>query len=129
MLNQEALQQMMLSGDPRATSYLTGLKTLKDINTNPEGTPKVVGRSLVTPTGQVIYTDPNDTGLKAPPTRDRIVNGMTVQETMIGAPTPQNPEGVWKEIGRGARFKEEAPVYSGESVNDEEEEDQVPDKF
>ena len=118
MLNQEALQQMMLSGDPRATSYLTGLKTLKDINTNPEGTPKVVGRSLVTPTGQVIYTDPNDTGLKAPPTRDRIVNGMTVQETMIGAPTPQNPEGVWKEIGRGARFKEEPPVAFDNQVLD-----------
>jgi hypothetical protein len=34
-LNQEALQQLMLSGDPRATSYLTGLKTLREI-TSPQ---------------------------------------------------------------------------------------------
>jgi hypothetical protein len=32
-LSQEALNAMILSGDPRATSYLTGLKTLKDITT------------------------------------------------------------------------------------------------
>ena len=31
VLNEEALQQLMLSGDPRANQYLTGLKTLKDI--------------------------------------------------------------------------------------------------
>ena len=30
-LNQEALQQLMLSGDPRATSYLSGLKTLREL--------------------------------------------------------------------------------------------------
>jgi hypothetical protein len=33
VLNQEALQQMMLSGDPRAASYLSGLKTLKELTT------------------------------------------------------------------------------------------------
>lgn len=32
-LNQEALQQMMLSGDPRAAGYLSGLKTLKELTT------------------------------------------------------------------------------------------------
>ena len=32
-LNQQALQQMMLSGDPRAASYLSGLKTLKELTT------------------------------------------------------------------------------------------------
>ena len=33
VLNQEALQQMMLSGDPRAAGYLSGLKTLKELTT------------------------------------------------------------------------------------------------
>jgi hypothetical protein len=32
-MSQEALNAMILSGDPRATAYLTGLKTLKDITT------------------------------------------------------------------------------------------------
>jgi hypothetical protein len=35
-LNQQALQQMMLSGDPRATSYLSGLKTLRELTTAPK---------------------------------------------------------------------------------------------
>jgi len=35
-LNQEALQQMMLSGDPRAASYLSGLKTLKELTAAPK---------------------------------------------------------------------------------------------
>jgi hypothetical protein len=34
-LNQEALQKMIISGDPRAASYLTGLKTMSEI-TNPK---------------------------------------------------------------------------------------------
>lgn len=33
VMNEQALQQMLLSGDPRATSYLTGLKTIKEIST------------------------------------------------------------------------------------------------
>ena len=117
-MNPNALDAMLLSGDPRATAYLSGLKTISEINANPEGAPKVVGRSLVTPSGKVIYTDVNDTGLKAPPTRDRIVNGMTIQETMIGAPTPQNPAGTWKEIGRGERFKKDEPVTFDNTVLD-----------
>jgi hypothetical protein len=32
-LNEQALQQMMLSGDPRAAGYLSGLKTLKELTT------------------------------------------------------------------------------------------------
>lgn len=37
VFNEQALQQMILSGDPRATSYLTGLKTIRDITKSEKG--------------------------------------------------------------------------------------------
>jgi hypothetical protein len=46
-LNPQALQRMILSGDPRTTSVLTGLETMKKINAPQEVEYKDVGDSLV----------------------------------------------------------------------------------
>jgi len=76
-----------------------------------------IGNQLVdVNTGKSIFTGQAE--MKAPPTRDRIVGGMTIQETMVGAPTPENPEGIWKEIGRGSRYKPEEQVTFDDNMVD-----------
>ena len=59
VMNEQALQQMMLSGDPRAASYLTGLKTLRELSARPKRETAVVDGNLVdVNTGTAIFTAP-----------------------------------------------------------------------
>jgi len=47
--------------------------------------------------------------IKAPPTRTRPMGDMEVQEVLVGAPTKDKPEGVWKPTGSPVpRFKPES---------------------
>lgn len=116
----QLLQDPRVANDPLAVAYIKSnpQEALKTYAVPKGSDVKVVGKSLVDPTGKVIYTDPTEAALKAPPSRERIVGGNLVQEVMIGAPTPENPEGQWKQIGSGARFKAEAPVTFDNSVLD-----------
>lgn len=105
------LQRPEVANDPMATAFIrtNPAEALKMYATPRDANVKVVGNSLVDPSGKVIYTEPSDNALKAPPSRERIVDGNLVQEVMIGAPTTQNPTGSWQKIGSGPRFKAEAP--------------------
>jgi hypothetical protein len=51
-LNQEALMQLALSGDPRAKTYVDTLVAMKDLN--PQAKPRP---TQIAPNGQLIYTD------------------------------------------------------------------------
>lgn len=69
VLNPQALQQAIFSGDPRANQLLTGIKTLRELSSQPERKTAVVGKTLVdTSTGQVVYEAPTEA--KARQTRE-----------------------------------------------------------
>lgn len=57
VMNEQALQQMIFSGDPRAATYLSGIKSLKDLSAQPKRETAVVEGNLVDiNTGKPIFT-------------------------------------------------------------------------
>ena len=55
------------------------------------------------PTVNVLY---GDKALKAPPERTIYKGDNIIQQQLVEAPSKDNPEGVWKEVGTGNRWKQ-----------------------
>lgn len=107
-LNENALTSMMLSGDNRANTYLTGLKTLKEITTKaPRETITVGNVVLDKETMKPVYTGEKE--LKALPTRERQVGRYKIQEEM-------QPDGTWKGFGGGSMDAPTKPAEISYSV-------------
>jgi hypothetical protein len=61
-------------------------------------------------THQPIMKVPNKPEKPTAPVERKRMKGLTeVQEIMIAPPSPEHPEGQWKEVGRGPRFAPEKP--------------------
>jgi hypothetical protein len=117
--SREAIDQLLkdprVANDPMASAFIRANPTeaLKLYATPRERKTVTVGNQVIDVSGddaKVLFTGEKDQALKAPPTREKISGGNVIQEVMIAAPTPENPEGTWQRYGGGARFKPESPV-------------------
>ena len=117
-LNQQALQQMMLSGDPRAASYLSGLKTVKELTTPEEiESPfaKLNPKDFTTESIKIFNKTGNYADLLAATETPKMTEEPTrVAYAMYGKPINQLTQ---QEVGEVNRYIEQSKVrVAGASV-------------
>jgi hypothetical protein len=107
VMNEQALQQMILSGDPRATSYLTGLKTIKELSTP-------VKKDLMKLGAEEVVYDPNtNTFVQSPLVKQPFKIGQTrdIQRGTTNVTQEyQGAEKGWVDISAGPKFSPTALV-------------------